>query len=107
MQDAATGDALPLLAFSMNKLWRDFGADNNLTLDEYRTMGGLEGAVEREAQRLFETLQPTEEEHEALQTAFVPGLADINEAGAFVRGPLSLRPISRAAPVQSQGIAPM
>lgn len=52
--DTASPDALPLLAFVLNRLWRDFGDDRRITLDEYRArFGGLEGAIGREAEAVL------------------------------------------------------
>ena len=38
--DTASGEALPLLAFTLEKLWKKYGKDGDLTLDEYKTSGG-------------------------------------------------------------------
>lgn len=57
--DTASADALPLLAFVLNRLWRDFGDDRRITLDEYRArFGGLEGAIGREADAVLAALAP-------------------------------------------------
>lgn len=37
--DAATEDALPLLAFALRELWDRFGAERRLTLAHYRALG--------------------------------------------------------------------
>jgi hypothetical protein len=45
IRDTGTRDALPLLAFTLNRLWRDTAAraDGVFQLEEYWRLGGLEG----------------------------------------------------------------
>jgi formylglycine-generating enzyme required for sulfatase activity len=44
--DATGGDALPLLAFTLEKLFEKFGADGNLTLQRYEDIGGIGGSID-------------------------------------------------------------
>ena len=44
--DATGADALPLLAFTLERLWIDYGANGRLTLDDHRAMGGVQGSIE-------------------------------------------------------------
>jgi WD40 repeat protein/CHASE3 domain sensor protein len=49
LQDLDRGgakDALPLLAFTLERLYVDYGGDGDLRLDEYQDLGGIEGAIE-------------------------------------------------------------
>ncbi|MBI4923247.1 MAG: TIR domain-containing protein [Devosia nanyangense] len=39
-------DALPLLAFTLERLYRDYGADGDLQLSEYGKLGRIRGAIE-------------------------------------------------------------
>ena len=39
-------DALPLLAFTLERLYLEHGADGKLTLNKYEALGGIKGAVE-------------------------------------------------------------
>ncbi len=39
-------DALPLLAFTLERLFRDYGADGDLRLGEYQQLGRIRGAIE-------------------------------------------------------------
>ncbi len=50
----ATGD-LPLLQFVLQKLWEN-RERGNLTLRAYRNIGGIKGALERQAQELYDSL---------------------------------------------------
>lgn len=84
--DASTSDALPLLAFSLRRLYDRFGTQNRaITSDDYDKLGKLDGAVREEAERLLATLQPTEDEMAALRAAFVPKMVRIESSGAFAR----------------------
>jgi hypothetical protein len=48
--DAATDDALPLVAFAMRELWEARDADGRLTMERYRNgLGGLQGSVAKAA----------------------------------------------------------
>ena len=62
--DAERADLLPLLQFTLNQLFearerRDHGGQ--LTFAAYRALGGLEGAVEKEAEAAFARLGATEQ----------------------------------------------
>lgn len=46
LKDAEGADALPLLAFILERLLVDYGADGDLLLKEYEALGGLEGSIE-------------------------------------------------------------
>lgn len=46
LRDAEGADALPLLAFILERLLIEHGADGDLRLDEYQALGGLKGSVE-------------------------------------------------------------
>jgi WD40 repeat protein len=41
-----TKDALPLLAFTLERLYTDYGADGDLQLNEYERLGRIRGAIE-------------------------------------------------------------
>ncbi|WP_214361713.1 toll/interleukin-1 receptor domain-containing protein [Denitromonas iodatirespirans] len=71
VQDTGTADALPLLAFALNRLWRDFGQDGTITLAEYTDrIGGLAGAIGQEADAVLAALKPTSAQLADLQRAF-------------------------------------
>lgn len=55
---AATGnpDALPLLEYLLDQLWRQRTESGTLTFDAYDRLGGLEGALGARAEAVFETL---------------------------------------------------
>ncbi len=54
LADIETGgakDALPLLAFTLERLYVDHGGDGDLTLAEYRQTGGVKGSIEAAVER--------------------------------------------------------
>ena len=52
--DGATGD-LPLLQFVLQKLWES-RKEGTLTLNAYKQLGGIRGALEQQAQELYDSL---------------------------------------------------
>ncbi|MBJ6611887.1 MAG: toll/interleukin-1 receptor domain-containing protein [Candidatus Thiothrix moscowensis] len=88
--DAATADALPLLAFALRELYERFGADGDLTLDEYHRLGSerlnpLENAVQHKASEAIQPDRLGEAALQALRDAFIPHLVRVNDAGDYVR----------------------
>jgi hypothetical protein len=91
VEDAKTGDALPLVAFTLQKLFNDAGADGALWLSEYRSLADGEGqgsplecVVSRTAQATLGKLSRSDTD--LLRRAFVPGLVDLTD---------DLRPVRR------------
>jgi formylglycine-generating enzyme required for sulfatase activity len=84
--DTQTGDALPLLAFTLRELWEKYGRDGDITLDEYRTLGGLYGSIRRAADGVFTARSLNPEESQAVRMAFLV-MARINEQGQYARIP--------------------
>ena len=54
------GEALPLVAFCLEELYRQHGAERRLTLDAYRAMDGLRGAISRRASELLDDFRKAE-----------------------------------------------
>ena len=44
-------DALPLLAFTLERLYLEHGGDGDLTVAEYRSLGGIRGSIEAAVER--------------------------------------------------------
>jgi hypothetical protein len=53
VRDTGTRDALPSLAFTLRRLYDRAGDDGRLTLPEYEDLGGMEGSIREEAQRIM------------------------------------------------------
>jgi WD40 repeat protein len=92
INDAATDDALPLLAFALRELYDRFGQQKHLTLEAYRALGDaagqlspLENAVRRKADEVMAAARPSPEDLQALREAFVPAMVRVNAAGEYVR----------------------
>jgi hypothetical protein len=96
MEDAPKEDALPLLAFALQRLWRQYAASGALIRDNYDKVGGLKGLIEDSAERALCGLAPEEEvalpaagpprrRSDLAASAFVPALAQISDKGTTVR----------------------
>ena len=92
MNDAATDDALPLLAFALRELYDRFGQTKKLTLQAYLALGDpaaqlspLENAVRSKADEVLATAKASPEDLDALRDAFVPAMVRVNPEGEYVR----------------------
>jgi len=96
IEDAPKEDALPLLAFGLQRLWLQYAASGKLVLDNYVRVGRLRGLIEDGAERALRGLSPDEDvalpstpppKHrlDLAASTFVPGLAQVNEQGATIR----------------------
>lgn len=88
IRQAAVKDrgALPLLSFLLDQLWQRRSEAGVLTFAAYRDLGGLEGAIGRRAEEVFQA-QP-----DAVQREFVPLLREL----VTIEGG---RPVARTAPL--------
>ena len=96
VEDVRTADALPLLAYTLKALNDQGGADRLLTLDEYQTLGGVQGAIAARLQSVLTDPEPTAEEAQALQRAFTRYLIRVDE-GAVEGERLLRRVVPRAS----------
>jgi tetratricopeptide (TPR) repeat protein len=85
IEDAQGADALPLLAFTLERLYVDYGREGYLTLAAYEMLGGVQGSIEAAVAQAFAEpgrapAIPAERELQldALRAAFIPWLARIN-----------------------------
>ena len=94
--DAPKSDSLPLLSFSLERLWTQFSAKGELTLEDYHSLGGLSGLVASAAEAALAGVEPggdlstavrepTESDIQLGARTFVPALASVNEAGSAAR----------------------
>jgi len=51
IEDGASKDALPLLAFILERLYVEYGAGGNLQLTQYQKLGGIHGSIEAAVER--------------------------------------------------------
>lgn len=77
ISDTKTGDALPLLSYTLRELWEATANDPrkrrrtiSLTKNDYLEIGGLRGAIRKQAENIFTLHCPIEKE-QALRNAFL------------------------------------
>ena len=91
-------DALPLLAFTLEKLWRKRqergaavvepnGARWDLTLADYGALKGVDGVVGTQAELCWDPRTSDAADSEALEQAFVHHLVRLNEEGLATKQP--------------------
>jgi formylglycine-generating enzyme required for sulfatase activity len=97
VRDTPTGDALPLLAFTLRELWDGRADGAGLTLKQYDDFGGLAGAVQRRADEVLATSGATEEEIEALQRACIDHLVRLTSDGQAAKQPAPLEALPAAS----------
>jgi hypothetical protein len=93
ISDAHGADALPLLAFTLERLYADYGTSGRLTVADYTTLGGVQGSIEAAvagalADPTHSPSIPAEQEAQlqALRAALIPWLARIHpETGEPMR----------------------
>ena len=90
VRDTPSGDALPLLAFTLRELWVGRADGAGLTLQQYDDFGGLAGAVQRKADEVLSTSGATAEEIEALERAFIDHLVRLSSDGQAAKQPARL-----------------
>ena len=87
VRDTPSGDALPLLAFTLRELWDGRADGAGLTLKQYDDFGGLAGAVQRKADEVLSTSGARAEEIEALERAFIDHLVRLTSDGQAAKQP--------------------
>ncbi|GAA2723997.1 hypothetical protein GCM10010439_20620 [Actinocorallia aurantiaca] len=60
VEDTGTSDALPLLAYLLQELYFAAGAGKVATFEDYARLGGVEGALARQADRVVSSLRAEE-----------------------------------------------
>jgi formylglycine-generating enzyme required for sulfatase activity len=91
VRDTPSGDALPLLAFTLRELWDGRADGAGLTLKQYDDFGGLAGAVKRKADEVLSTSGARAEEIEALERAFIDHLVRLTSDGQAAKQPARLQ----------------
>lgn len=103
-EDAKTSDALPLIAYTLQRLYERYGATGTFTLEHYESLGNaaaglnpLENAVRVAVQEALPTSGVGAVDEKVVRDAFVPALVRVNEDGDFVRRPARLGDLPLAA----------
>ena len=84
-RDTPTVEALPLLAFTLEKLYRGYASDGKLELQEYVALGGMEGSIQTCIERIVPRDSLSTSDAAALRLSFVKHLAQANDKGEVVR----------------------
>jgi WD40 repeat protein len=84
-RDTPTVEALPLLAFTLEKLYRGYASDGKLELQDYESLGGMEGSIQKCIGRIVPPNSLSASDAAALRLTFVKHLAQVNDKGAVVR----------------------
>jgi hypothetical protein len=84
-----------LLAYTLKELHDRGGADRRLTLDEYHSLGGVQGAIAANLEAVLSDAEPTEEDVRALRRAFTRHLIRVDEGA--VEGERLLRRVAPRA----------
>jgi WD40 repeat protein len=103
--DAAGSDALPLLSFTLERLYADYGREGRLTVAEYAALGGVQGSIEAAVARALSepSRSPSipaakDEQLACLRAAFIPWLARIApDTGAPMRRLARVKEIPEAS----------
>lgn len=89
LRDSEGADALPLLAFTLERLYEERLDNKSLTLSDYVRLGGVKGAIEAAVRKVrydAETQGVSPSDLDALlRRTFIPYLARVNDAGQFSR----------------------
>ncbi len=86
LEDTETPDALPLLSFTLSVMWKG-RQHGKLTVRQYAELGGLHGAVSREAEAVLDSARRQGKENDVRQ-AFLE-MARLTEDGSYARLPVS------------------
>jgi WD40 repeat protein len=103
--DAQGADALPLLAFTLERLYADYGRSGHLTIADYQSIGGVQGSIEAAVTNALvepgrSPAIPTtrEAQFSAMRAAFIPWLARIDpETGVPMRRVARLDDVPQAS----------
>ena len=109
VEESGGRDALPLLAFTLEKLWRARerrgvavagmrpGEQWDLTLDDYKHLGGVAGAVSTRAKECWDPQTSGAEVHAALREAFLDHLVSVSGDGQEAKRAARLEDLPRAS----------
>ena len=84
-RDTPTAEALPLLAFTLEKLCRRYESRENIDVQDYESLGGMEGSIQTCIERIVPPTSLSASDGAALRLTFVKHLAQVNDKGEVVR----------------------
>ncbi len=80
VEDTRGSGGLPLLAYTLRELYEQCREEDELTLDAYKQLGGVEGAIEKKLGEALGTPKPTADELATLRRTLVHHLIRVDEA---------------------------
>jgi hypothetical protein len=110
IDDTGGPDALPLLAFTLQRLWRQYQSEKRIVVGNYESVGKLGGLIEDAAERALRGLDPMAPQQPLggdvpapmdgrAARIFLPALAQVNDAGA------AIRQVARLDPADAEALA--
>jgi hypothetical protein len=111
VSESGGGDALPLLAFTLEKLWQKWkerggpmvsprGERWDLTVADYEALGGVAGAVSSQAKLCWNPQTGNAADAAALREAFLDHLVTLNEEGQAAKRAAELQELpERSRPI--------
>jgi formylglycine-generating enzyme required for sulfatase activity len=108
VNDSGGKDALPLLAFTLEKMWEQYqmrggpatgprGERWDMTVADYERLGGVEGSVSLRARDCWDPIVSPEEEKVALREAFLDHLLTVGDDGRVAKRPAQLDALPEAS----------
>jgi hypothetical protein len=92
LRDVSKQDALPLLAFALERLYNGYASGGELTLQHYEKLGRMNGVIDSAVSEAFaagvskgELPNDRTKQMALAKIAFIPHLVQLNSAGEFVR----------------------
>ncbi len=92
LEDVSGQDSLPLLAFTLERLYQQYGGDGDLTFQEYEKLGRVKGAIAAAVNEVLsngmkqgDVPKDTKAQAALISSAFIPHLARLNSAGQYIR----------------------
>ena len=104
--EAGAGDALPLLAFTLEQLYLDYRQTGALRLTDYERFGGLKGAIDAAVERAFvargrraaHSSRPRRRASHLLRRGLIPWLAGVDPDSKIPRRNIARRSTFRRRP---------
>ena len=98
IEEGGAKDALPLLAFTLERLYREHGGDGDLTLEEYEDLGRVKGSIEAAVQRALHAADAdssiprnSDERIRLLRRGLIPWLAGMDPENGSPRRRIARR----------------
>ncbi|CAI7976691.1 putative WD40 repeat [Frankia sp. Hr75.2] len=100
VEDTGSGDALPLLAFVLERLADGVGQGQTLSADRYELLGGVRGALSRQADRALSAARAASGRSAEQVLTNLLRMASVDVGGRFTRRSVDLADFSSTARVE-------